>query len=847
MPQIVLSDYDKKQRHLFLIKYLGILKLALAELTIDNLEATLTCLSKLDCPKYSVPVAISALVEQVKAEVYRKQGSNQAAVSFTYALQMAPNNAWVYLRRGIIQLDQTSKALDDLNKAISLDDKLIYAYLVRSRLNLQQNEPEEALADIAKIFDLLGGHELESECKLKDSYQQVLENLDKAIAGLDDCPDLATDAQFNEKINYYQQVLRNRDAFPFFRGASYYYTEAYKVSGQAYYKLNDFNRAVAAFTEAISLEPCNALTLTQRGKARHELADYEGAIEDFNSALALNPHDFTVFEARSATMRKANQYGSTPIEPWPEKRADVKEVYKLLDPSLEEQEQLLYLYGHYPVSGMGIKNIKVIYNRNSIKMFKANLALLQDRKDVGAFAAKWEQSNNEILEQQQWRKTIHQGFLDRAKPYSHSAYPDVKLMPLWHGTSADAAASICKTGYANLAHTDTGFFGKGIYFTPEAKYAYKTYSKNGILLLAWVASYSAFPVIDGDMPKLTGKANYQNYDTHFVPVVPNTSQPNEKNFYPTKPKQRAIYHEAVVFQAAQCLARYWVELAPELDKNIIPDFTQMSKLYGLFKPANETIDLEKAKKYVYQQYLAKPYTLKQSTDREIDFTKVDWEFKYEDSIIHRPNHGLAHTLRCVYYVEQVTAYYVEHNAANLTKSLQTALKASLSEIQLRLLFEVVGRENEAAKHQDKVAWTRFFAKSEQYFKNQVANNNLKLRYYYNQRLSPHMQKIRRVAHVIDLPRCLNSQQLQERWEEVAGHVGAANCQKLQDLAYQCLVATGDRIIAVNINKPSRAYSPPLFVEASQNIKRCTDYIQEAIAKWKKDNGIRNDNPIALLA
>jgi hypothetical protein len=51
--------------------------------------------------------------------------------------------------------------------------------------------------------------------------------------------------------------------------------------------------------------------------------------------------------------------------------------------------------------------------------------------------------------------------------------------------------------YANLASTDAGFFGKGLYSAHEAAYAHRVYSK-GALIVNWVAIGSAYPVMAGD-------------------------------------------------------------------------------------------------------------------------------------------------------------------------------------------------------------------------------------------------------------------------------------------------------------------------------------------------------------
>ena len=42
-----------------------------------------------------------------------------------------------------------------------------------------------------------------------------------------------------------------------------------------------------------------------------------------------------------------------------------------------------------------------------------------------------------------------------------------------------------------FATTDSGFFGKGLYSTLEAEYAFNVYNK-GAMVLNWVAVYSAY-------------------------------------------------------------------------------------------------------------------------------------------------------------------------------------------------------------------------------------------------------------------------------------------------------------------------------------------------------------------
>lgn len=237
--------------------------------------------------------------------------------------------------------------------------------------------------------------------------------------------------------------------------------------------------------------------------------------------------------------------------------------YVLLPAEGEDFKKVLGFYQQRPVPGYDIGTVRVIYNPSQNMIFSRKLPLLQSRANNPAFKPKWAQDDNPAL-----RAQVDKQWQTLAAPYTDQDCPDVKLLPLWHGTRPEILESIFKTGYANLAVTDSGYFGKGIYGAYEAEYAFRVYSK-GALVLNWVAAYSAYPVIDGDMSKLEGRGNYANYDAHFIPVRPqNPSNPNEEIYLPCGTGQKATYTEVVVFDSGQCLPRYVVELQPSLPKAI---------------------------------------------------------------------------------------------------------------------------------------------------------------------------------------------------------------------------------------------------------------------------------------
>ena len=178
----------------------------------------------------------------------------------------------------------------------------------------------------------------------------------------------------------------------------------------------------------------------------------------------------------------------------------------------------------------------------------------------------------------------------------------MKIVPAWHGTSTEYLESIFRTGFANLAKVDSGFYGKGIYGAHEAVYSYQEYAvkyhgQNAVLLVNFMATYSAYPVIDGDMKKFTvavdpvtkkdiSIGNYGNYDAHFIPVAP---------YHPCKVNQEHINTEIVTFEEAACLPRYVVELQKTLLMSPSLSYLAFAKI----KPHLKTHQAQAVAKYLH--------------------------------------------------------------------------------------------------------------------------------------------------------------------------------------------------------------------------------------------------------
>lgn len=254
------------------------------------------------------------------------------------------------------------------------------------------------------------------------------------------------------------------------------------------------------------------------------------------------------------------------------------EQFKIFPGGYGDYQKVLECYNRSPIPGSQIAKVEVIYNHSMDRIFDTNLNLLQAKQMQAAFTPSWQHEPGS-MEQQNWRQLIHAKWLQTAEPHVDSDFPAVKLIPAWHGTRPEALQSIASTGYSNLRSTDDGYIGAGIYSTPEPKYA-QQYSR-GMLLMNWISMFSAFPVIDGDMPKLRGKGNYKNYDGHFAPV-----KFKNNDYFPCTPQELPDFHEIVVFQQAQCLPRYIVYLSSG-GPTVMPNPEQQVPTQSCFMALNE--------------------------------------------------------------------------------------------------------------------------------------------------------------------------------------------------------------------------------------------------------------------
>ncbi len=239
--------------------------------------------------------------------------------------------------------------------------------------------------------------------------------------------------------------------------------------------------------------------------------------------------------------------------------------------------------------GFSITKITYVYNSSLQMGFLAHLSNIEH--EAKQFVpASLSAERKEIVENWKDLTSVYsplQVMVDQEEQILHHA----KVLPLWHGTSVQKSQSICESGFTYFGKhtyfsghgsgsTDIGYFGSGIYFTESAQYA-SMYSK-GALLLSWVSMREPYPVISdkaypqkcSDMQMLEGKGAFHNYDTHFVPVASILpDDPHCMVYYPCVHKQPPAWHEIVVFQKAQALPSFIVEIGVDLLPSLSLNYT----------------------------------------------------------------------------------------------------------------------------------------------------------------------------------------------------------------------------------------------------------------------------------
>jgi tetratricopeptide (TPR) repeat protein len=89
---------------------------------------------------------------------------------------------------------------------------------------------------------------------------------------------------------------------------------AYLNRGNVYDLINEYQKAIADYTEAIRLDPQNANAYNNRGLSYKNLEEYDQAIADVNEAIRLNPEDAFSYQIRGVSYGALEEYEKASVD-----------------------------------------------------------------------------------------------------------------------------------------------------------------------------------------------------------------------------------------------------------------------------------------------------------------------------------------------------------------------------------------------------------------------------------------------------------------------------------------------------------------------------------------------------
>lgn len=244
--------------------------------------------------------------------------------------------------------------------------------------------------------------------------------------------------------------------------------------------------------------------------------------------------------------------------------------------------------------------------------------------------------------------------------------------------------------------------------------------------------------------------------------------------------------------------------------------------------------------YVYKNFLCKPYAK--------EYTKLcskAYKIGHGHHTIYRPNHGLAHTLRCAHAIPEVATQF-SRSAKGKHRYLFT--QEDIKRMQVAMLFFVVGRQNEMGFFSSPELYYKFRRASSQAFQDYAEQHLMWLykskeeikRYadiifdYHNLAKSDPAAMIMKQAHCLDLLRCMKEEEFAlkcradlvdnfthfaESREAKADALAFAN-RKVDEMIHDSakrIVATGNRI-SHGIHKDKGHFSQ--FERCSKDTEYC---------------------------
>ncbi|XP_010582293.1 PREDICTED: tetratricopeptide repeat protein 6 [Haliaeetus leucocephalus] len=218
-------------------------------------------------------------------------------------------SAFHYCRRGAIQrkLGKLKSAMDDLDKAISLEPLLLDAYWHRHLIYLFQDRISAAFDDL-NFITKWSKNKADTYLSMAEIYRKQGDNTLAIInySSAIQCSPTDDDIYFRRAELYFEenQLLLAMDDYAKCFQCNPKRTDALMKHGIHFFHRSVLPTAIQDFTAVIKEDPSNAQARLYRGRAYAKQQQYRNAIQDLAAAVHLDPSCWLAFYYRGCILRQ---------------------------------------------------------------------------------------------------------------------------------------------------------------------------------------------------------------------------------------------------------------------------------------------------------------------------------------------------------------------------------------------------------------------------------------------------------------------------------------------------------------------------------------------------------------
>ncbi len=214
---------------------------------------------------------------------------------------------YFYNAEQFFKSNQITKAIENLNKVIEINNDFTEAYFLKGRCMERLNRFEQAIQCYDKAIEgkylrayNLKGFLMINKPEANSLFEKALE-LNKTPTSYQDFfikgESYFGASKYQEAINCFEIAIELNPN----------YVEAFRYKGMCFEKLENFEQAIEAFEKEIELNP-NPNAFKNKGSCLDKLGKYPEAIDFFNKAIALYPNFTASYKSKAICLEKMGKY-----------------------------------------------------------------------------------------------------------------------------------------------------------------------------------------------------------------------------------------------------------------------------------------------------------------------------------------------------------------------------------------------------------------------------------------------------------------------------------------------------------------------------------------------------------